>query len=70
MPRPRQELVGFQRVHLKAGESRTIRLPVKAEALAYWDEQGNAWRLEPGSVKASIGSSSALTRLSTTIAVK
>jgi beta-glucosidase len=70
VPRPIKALAGFQRVHLKAGESRTIQLPLKAEALAYWDEQGNAWKLEPGAVRASLSGSSASTRLSTTIAVR
>ena len=36
--RPIKALKGFQRVSLKPGESRTIQLPLKAEALAFWDD--------------------------------
>jgi beta-glucosidase len=70
VPRPRKALKGFQRVSLKPGESRTIQLPLKAEALAFWDEGAHAWTVEPGTVKLSIGSSSALIRLSTTLTVQ
>lgn len=68
--RPIKALKGFERVNLKAGESRTIRLPLKAEALASWNSDMHAWKLEPGAVKLSIGSSSALIRSSTTLTVQ
>jgi beta-glucosidase len=68
--RPMKALKGFQRVSLEPGESRTIQLPLKADALAFWDEAQNAWRLEAGTVKLSVGSSSTLTRSSTTLTVQ
>ena len=34
-----KELKGFQRVALKAGESKIVMFPLKAKDLAYWDEQ-------------------------------
>jgi beta-glucosidase len=68
--RPIKALKAFQRVSLKPDESRTIRLPLKAEALASWDAATQAWALEPGPVKLSIGSSSTLTRSSTTVVVQ
>ncbi len=68
--RPMKALKGFQRVSLKPGESRTIQLPLKADALAFWDDGTHAWTVEPGTVKLSIGSSSSLIRSSTTLAVQ
>jgi beta-glucosidase len=70
VPRPIKALHGFARVHLKPGQSRTIQLPLKADALAYWDVGKNAWTLEPGPIKLSIGSSSALIRLNTVVTVQ
>ena len=48
VPRPMKALKGFQRVSLKPGESRTIQLPLKADALAFWDDGRHAWIVEPG----------------------
>ena len=70
VPRPLKALKGFQRVSLKPGESRTIQLPLKADALAFWDDGTHAWVVEPGSVKLSIGSSSTLIRSSTSLTVQ
>jgi beta-glucosidase len=70
VPRPLKALKGFQRVSLKPGQSRTIQLPLKADALAFWDDGTHAWIVEPGPVKLSIGSSSTLIRSSTTLTVQ
>lgn len=69
VPRPIKALKGFLRVSLKPGETRTIRMPLEAQAIGYWDQQTHAWRVEPGSVRVSIGSSSTLTRLSKVLTV-
>ncbi|MGE5530672.1 MAG: glycoside hydrolase family 3 C-terminal domain-containing protein, partial [Bacteroidota bacterium] len=37
VPRPRQELKGFDRVYLAPGEGRTVRFALPARQLAYWD---------------------------------
>ena len=34
--RPAQELKGFLRVHLEAGESRTVTIPLDDKAFRYW----------------------------------
>lgn len=68
--RPKEELKGFRRVMLAAGETKTIRLPLKAEALAYWDEPQHRWVVEAGTVNVMIGSSSADLKLEKTIEVK
>jgi beta-glucosidase len=35
---PSQELRGFQRVSLQPGETKTVKLPLAAKSLAYFDE--------------------------------
>jgi beta-glucosidase len=67
--RPRQSLKAFQRVGLKAGESKTVRLTLAARDLAYWDESAQRFVLEAGRVRLLAGSSSADIRLRKTIRV-
>lgn len=57
--RPLKQLIGFQRIHLEPGASQTVRLPLAAKSLAYWDETAGHFVVEPGTVKVLIGSSSA-----------
>jgi beta-glucosidase len=57
--RPMQELKGFKRVTLLPGETKTVSLPLKADALAYWDSAKGAFNVEPDQVNIKIGSSSA-----------
>ena len=68
MARPTQELKGFQRIHLKPGESRTVTLPLSAESLAYWDESKQAFTLERDTIEVRAGSSSDNLPLRTTLA--
>jgi beta-glucosidase len=58
VPRPAQELKGFERVYLQAGETRTVELRLRARDLAYWDELGHDWVVEHDRVRVRIGSSS------------
>jgi beta-glucosidase len=46
--RPRRELKGFARVHLAAGEKRTVRLTLHAGDLGFWSPQTHQWAVEPG----------------------
>ena len=55
--RPIEQLAGFQRVHLAPGETRTVRIPLKAAELAYWN--GKALTVEAEPVELRIGDSSA-----------
>jgi beta-glucosidase len=57
--RPREQLIGFQRIHLEPGVSQTVRLPLAAKGLAYWDEAAGHFVVEAGTIKVLIGSSSA-----------
>jgi beta-glucosidase len=52
-----KELKGFQRIHLKAGERKTVSFPVTPDALALWDLDMK-FRVEPGTFKLTLGPSS------------
>ncbi len=56
--RPPRELVGFEKVHLRAGESKSVSILVKAEDLAFYDVTRHDWTVEPGDFKFLIGNSS------------
>lgn len=67
--RPIKELKDFQRVTLKAGETKTVQIPLKAKDLAYWDTQRKAWVVESGKVNLMVGASSADVKLQQTISL-
>jgi beta-glucosidase len=56
--RPTKELKGFQRVALKAGERKTVTIPVRRADLCHWDEAAQTWMLEPGNITILVGGSS------------
>jgi beta-glucosidase len=68
--RPRQELKGFQRVHLDPGQTRTVDLTLKADSLAYWDEKTSAFKVESEPIRLMIGSASNDIKLSKNIQVQ
>jgi beta-glucosidase len=55
--RPVRELKGFERVTLKPGEIRTVRLPLAAESLGFHDDTMR-FVVEPGRFKVYVGNSS------------
>lgn len=55
--RPVKELKGFQRVHLKAGETRKVTFLITREQLEYYNAEGQRV-LEPGTFDVMIGSDS------------
>ena len=57
------QLRGFERVHLKPNETKTIKLTLSSDDLAILDKNMN-WTVEPGIFKVLIGSSSVDIRLS------
>ncbi len=67
--RPLEELKGFDRIHLAAGETETVTLPLAADSLRYWDTGGHQWVLEPDEVEIRVGSSSDNIRAEQTIRV-
>jgi len=56
-------LRGFQRVHLKPGEIKTLTFTLRPEDLALWDRSMH-FVVEPGMFKVMLGSSSEDIRLS------
>jgi beta-glucosidase len=68
--RPSEELKGFQRVTMKAGERKTVTIPLSAQRLAYWDISKNDWQVERDSIEIRIGASSADIRLQKTLIIK
>ena len=67
--RPVMDLRGYRRVHLAAGEKRTVVLPLAVSSLAYWNETTHQWTLERERVRLLVGASSADIRGQTTIDV-
>jgi beta-glucosidase len=67
--RPIKELRGFQRVSLQPGETRTIRMVLKAASLSYWDEPSARFVVESEPIRIRVGASSADTRLETVLTV-
>jgi beta-glucosidase len=67
--RPLEELKGFDRVHIAAGDTQTVTLPVKAKDLAYWDDTTHSFRVEPDHIEIRVGASSADIRQHAEIAV-
>lgn len=56
--RPYKELKGFQKVYLKAGESKLVQFTIDKEALSFFDPQKHDWVAEKGKFEAIVGSSS------------
>ena len=55
---PFKRLVGWQRVELGPGETKTVTVEVDPRVISVFSEQTNAWSLLPGAYKISAGSSS------------
>ena len=53
-----KQLVGFERIHLKKGEEKTVRFTLTAEQLSYYDVAGGKFIVEPGKFDVMIGASS------------
>ena len=56
--RPLKELEAFDRVTLKAGETKTVTLEFPVSELAHWDNETNEWVLEHGKLEILVGSAS------------
>lgn len=70
VPRPQEELEGFQRVSLDPGQTKTVSIELPASRLAYWDVQSQSFRVEHEPVSLMIGDSSADIVLKTTVQVE
>ena len=67
--RPLEELKGFARIHLAAGATRTVTLPLPDTLLAYWNDATHSMTVEPDTVELRVGAGSSDIRLRKTISV-
>ena len=58
MSRPVEQLRGFEKVDLKAGETKTVSFPIDIEALKFWNQRMK-YDAEPGKFNVFIGLDSA-----------
>ena len=56
--RPAKELKGFEKVWLRAGETKTVSFTLGSDALSFFDAESHSWKAEPGFFKVLVGSSS------------
>jgi beta-glucosidase len=59
LERPDKELKAFAKVHLDAGQARTVQLTLDMRSLAYFDDAQEAWVAEAGDFELLVGQSSA-----------
>lgn len=63
LERPEKELKGFQKVFLKAGETRSVAVLIKRTAFAFYHPASNGWKVEKDSFDILVGGSSRDIRL-------
>lgn len=68
--RPIKELVGFQKIKLKAGETKEAKISIEAKDLAFYDIKTKKWKVDEGKTTFHIGNSSENISLKTEIAFK
>lgn len=67
--RPEQELKGFARVHLEAGQTSAATIDLDERAFAIYDARAGAWVVEAGDFEIRVGASSTDIRQRLTVAV-
>lgn len=68
--RPYKELKGFDKIVLKAGETKTISIQLDRRALSYYNVNKKNWIADPGNFEVLVGSSSKDIRLKGTFLLK
>ncbi len=68
--RPVKALKGFRRIHIPAGESIKVTIPLVTDELRYWNKEKHDFVLEKGQLKLMVGASSADIRLTGTLEAK
>ena len=63
-------LLGFERVELKPGESKTITLAIEPRLLAHFIEKVKTWNIIAGTYKIGLGKSSTAIELTSTVQLK
>lgn len=67
--RPLKKLVGFKRISLNKGESKTIQFKIGTKDLQYWNGQTKEWTFENGKYQFMLGASSQDIRLKKTVKI-
>ena len=68
--RPIKELVGFEKVYLEKGETKSVEVIVKSKDLAFYDMETKDWKVESGDFILHIGNSSDSIKLQKKITYK
>jgi beta-glucosidase len=68
--RPKKELKAFAKVHLEAGESRSVRLTLSARDFAFFDVGARAWLAEAGDFEVSVATSAVAPAFTRTVRLK
>src|SRR5690606_12814059 len=68
--RPVKELKAFKRIPLKAGETKTVILTLRAKDLEYWNTAKQRFELEPEDIELQAGGSSDAIALTKQITIK
>jgi beta-glucosidase len=55
---PLRQLIGFKRVSLKAGETKTVEIVVPVNQLRRWDDSQKGYGVDPGAYKITVGPAS------------
>lgn len=58
LPRPEQELKGFEKVYLEPGETKLVEFVLDNTAFQFFDDQAHGWKTEPGEFLINIGAAS------------
>jgi beta-glucosidase len=58
IPQPPAQLKGFEKVALRPGQTRRVRLTLNARSFSYWDVNSHDWKIQPGTYRILNGSSS------------
>ncbi len=66
---PPKQLKGFEKIHLKPGESKPVAMKIDENNLAFWDTESHGWKILPGAYSVMVGSSSRDIRLKSTFTV-
>lgn len=69
VPRPEEELKGFEKVSLAPGQTKHVSVKLDDRAFAYYDTEAKGWQIAPGSFGVRVGDSSANIALKGTVEI-
>ena len=68
--RPKKELKGFVKVFLKAGESKTVTVPLDDKAFRYFNVKTDRWEVETANYEISVAANASDVKLTATVHVE